>query len=48
MTTDIKAAVKEADVVMALRIQLERQKGGLFPNLREYSQIYGLDEALFA
>lgn len=46
--TDIKAAVKEADVVMALRIQLERQKGGLFPNLREYSQIYGLDEALFA
>lgn len=48
VTTDVKAAVKDADVVMALRIQLERQKGGLFPNLREYSQIYGLDEALFA
>ncbi len=48
VTTDLKAAIKNADVVMALRIQLERQKGGLFPNLREYSQIYGLDENLFA
>ena len=47
VTTDIKAAVKEADIVMTLRIQLERQKGGLFPNLREYSQIYGLNTALF-
>ena len=46
--TDLKAAVKDADIVMALRIQLERQKGGLFPNLREYSQIYGIDEALFS
>lgn len=48
VTTDIKSAVREADVVMALRIQLERQKGGLFPNLREYSQIYGVDEEIFS
>ncbi len=48
VTTDIKAAVKDADVVIALRIQLERQKGGLFPNLREYSQLYGLDEEIFS
>ena len=47
VTTDVKEAVKEADIVMALRIQLERQKGGLFPNLREYSQIYGLNTQLF-
>ena len=47
VTTNIEEAVKEADVVMALRIQLERQKGGLFPNIREYSHIYGIDEALF-
>lgn len=47
VTTDIKEAVKDADIVMALRIQLERQKGGLFPNLREYSQIYGIDEEVF-
>jgi len=48
VTTDMKAAVKNADVVMALRIQLERQKGGLFPNTREYSQLYGLNEETFA
>ncbi len=31
-----------ADVVMALRLQLERQQRGLFPTLREYSRLYGL------
>lgn len=44
VTTNIKEALQNADVVMGLRIQLERQKGGLFPNLREYSQLYGLNE----
>ena len=48
VTHDIKEAVKNADVVMGLRIQMERQKGGLFPNIREYSQIYGLDEEVFS
>ncbi|WP_330389628.1 aspartate carbamoyltransferase catalytic subunit [Cellulosilyticum sp. I15G10I2] len=48
VTTNIKNAVKDADVVMGLRIQLERQKGGLFPNLREYSQLYGLDQEMFS
>ncbi len=48
VTTDIKASVKNADVVMGLRIQMERQKGGLFPNLREYSQLYGLNEETFS
>lgn len=48
VTNDIKKAVSGADVVMGLRIQLERQKGGLFPNLREYSQLYGLDEETFS
>ncbi len=48
VTTDIKKAVRDADVVMGLRIQMERQKGGLFPNLREYSQLYGLDEEMFS
>lgn len=31
-----------ADVVMALRLQLERQQAGLLPSLREYSQLYAL------
>lgn len=32
-----------ADVIMALRLQRERQQNGLLPSLREYSRIYGLD-----
>lgn len=47
VTNDIEEAVKSADVVMGLRIQMERQGGGLFPNLREYSQLYGMDETIF-
>ena len=46
VTTDIKEALKDADVVMGLRIQLERQKGGLFPDLREYSQTFGVNKEL--
>lgn len=33
-----------ADVVMALRLQLERQQSGLFPSIREYSKLYGLNK----
>lgn len=42
VTTDIDEALRGAQVVMMLRIQLERQQAGLFPSIREYSQIYGL------
>lgn len=34
--------ISEFDVIMALRIQLERQQSGLFPSVREYRTIYGL------
>lgn len=44
--TDAKKAVQSADVVMALRIQRERQKGGRFPSVREYFEYYGVDDAL--
>ena len=37
-------AVEGADVVMGLRIQLERQHGGLFPSLGEYAKFYGVNE----
>jgi len=40
--SNIEEAVENADVVMALRLQKERQEGGLFPSLREYSELYGL------
>lgn len=38
-------ALEGADVVMMLRIQMERQGKGYFPSLREYSQFYGLTSA---
>lgn len=34
--------IGDFDVVMALRIQLERQEAGLFPSIREYRALYGL------
>ena len=37
-------ALKDADVVMGLRIQLERQQAGNFPSLGEYAAYYGLGE----
>jgi aspartate carbamoyltransferase catalytic subunit len=40
---NINEAITDADVVMMLRIQLERQAGGFFPSLREYSIHYGLN-----
>jgi len=42
-TTDLREAVEGADVVMALRLQLERQKTLIFPSLREYAAQYGLN-----
>ena len=38
--TNIDVAIKDADVVMALRLQKERQQGGLLPSLHEYSRLY--------
>ena len=41
----LREALDGADVVMALRIQLERLAGALFPSAREYSATFGLDRA---
>lgn len=38
--TDLEAALEGADVVMALRLQWERQQAGLLPSLREYIARY--------
>ena len=35
-------AIANADVVMALRIQKERQKSGIFPSVSEYNEFYGV------
>jgi len=41
---NIELALDGADVVMALRLQLERQQSGLLPSIREYIQLYQLTE----
>lgn len=40
--SDLDQALVGADVVIVLRIQLERQKGGLLPSLREYTNKFGI------
>lgn len=40
----IEEAVENADVINVLRIQLERQKTGLFPSPREYARLFGLNQ----
>jgi aspartate carbamoyltransferase catalytic subunit len=47
-TTDFEEALAGKDVVMMLRIQLERQKKGLFPSLMEYYKTYGLTDQRLA
>jgi aspartate carbamoyltransferase catalytic subunit len=48
VTADVGAALRDADVVMALRIQRERMASGLLPSLREYAARYGLTAARLA
>lgn len=39
----MEEAIKDADVIMMLRIQLERQTNNLFPSIREYSRFFCLN-----
>jgi aspartate carbamoyltransferase catalytic subunit len=48
VTSSIDEALRDADVVMALRIQRERMASGLLPSLREYAARYGLTSARLA
>ena len=41
---DWEEGLKDVDEINGLRIQLERQKTGLFHSMREYTKIYGLDQ----
>jgi len=38
----VDEAIEGADVVNILRIQLERQRAGLYPSLKEYSRVHGV------
>lgn len=44
----VEDALENADVVYVLRIQLERQKTGLFPSPREYARLFGVNRARLA
>lgn len=43
VSQDLDRAIADADVIMMLRVQLERGSGTRFPSLREYSIRYGLN-----
>lgn len=42
LSPSLEEAVRDADVVMALRIQRERQNDPLLPSLREYARQFGI------
>ncbi|MCI8435946.1 MAG: aspartate carbamoyltransferase catalytic subunit [Clostridia bacterium] len=44
-TNDLDSVLEGANVVMGLRVQLERQQAGLFPSIAEYHKYYGLTPA---
>ena len=44
VTNNLDEAIKGADVLNILRIQLERQKSGLFPSIREYINLFGVNK----
>ncbi len=41
---DLRSGLKGVDVINILRIQKERQKQMLFPTIREYNRLFGIDE----
>ena len=43
VTCDLREALADADIIYALRIQLERQSKALFPSLREYIRLFRVD-----
>jgi len=43
VASSMEEALSDADVIMMLRIQLERQGQSLFPSVREYSRFFGLN-----
>ena len=42
VTTSVDEAVRDADVIMMLRIQHERMQGAYFPSVREYFHTFGM------
>ena len=45
---DMKKGLQNCDVIMMLRLQMERMQGNFIPSVREYFHFYGLDEQKLA
>jgi aspartate carbamoyltransferase catalytic subunit len=45
---DMRSGLKDADIVMMLRLQRERMEGSFVPSVREYFRFFGLDEEKLA
>ncbi|MSR66143.1 MAG: aspartate carbamoyltransferase catalytic subunit [Pedosphaera sp.] len=48
VTYNVDEAIADADVINLLRIQHERQRPAMFPNLGEYTRLFGLTQARYA
>jgi len=48
VTHDMREGLRDADIVMMLRLQRERMAGGLIPSAREYFRFWGLDREKLA
>ena len=48
VTYHLKEAIREADILMLLRLQLERQRQNLLPSIREYAKLFGVDRKTLA
>ena len=48
VTTNLKTALSDADVVMTLRLQKERQRNGIIPSLGEYIRNYQINNDTIA
>ena len=46
--TDMKSGLKDADIIMMLRLQRERMSGSFIPSSKEYFRYWGLDEEKLA
>jgi aspartate carbamoyltransferase catalytic subunit len=46
--TDMREGLKGVDIIMMLRLQLERMSGSFVPSMKEYFRYYGLDEEKLA
>jgi len=48
VTYSLREAIQGADILMLLRLQIERQRQNLLPSIREYARLFGVDREKLA